>query len=208
MKTAPKPHSFLSLLPLVSPLLEAPLPAEETAANVKSYLLDKLEKMNAASADFLKNSEAYSALVAEHGGSVDAAYRADPKQIDKLISKLRDGYKAMDSFGYETVEGIVAGVPSISEYDWYLDGGVLEPAGHENVAHVVLDLGHGTKIDKQGVFHVYHRANALNGDKRWIVPVEGGKKRFRARRVLTAAVDVNKKLGEQRSPTRGHGTLR
>ena len=35
-----------------------------------------------------------------------------PKQIDKLISKLRDGYKAMDSFGYETVEGIVAGVPS------------------------------------------------------------------------------------------------
>ena len=115
MKTAPKLIASFLILAFGLAYSEAPLQAEETAASVKSYLLDELEKMNAASEDFLKNSEAYSALVAEHGGSVDAAYRADPKQIDKLISKLRDGYKAMDSFGYETVEGIVAGVPSLSE---------------------------------------------------------------------------------------------
>jgi soluble cytochrome b562 len=36
-----------------------------------------------------------------------------------------------------------------------------------------------------------------NGDKRWIVPVEGGKKSLPRPEVLTAAaVDVNKKLGE------------
>ncbi len=58
--------------------------AEETAASVKSYLLKKLEKINAASEDFVKNSEAYSALVAANGGSVEAAYKADPKQMEKL----------------------------------------------------------------------------------------------------------------------------
>ena len=198
MKIAPKLIASLLILAFGLAYSEAPLKAEETAASVKSYLLDKLEKMNAASADFLKNSEAYSALVTEHGGSVDAAYQADPKQIDKLILKLRDEYKAMDSFGYETVEGIVAGVPSLSEYDTYLDAGVPESAGPENVAPVVLDLGNGKKIDKQGSLFTYIIEPMLwSGDKRWVVPVDGGKKSLPRPEVLTAAaVDVNKKLGE------------
>jgi hypothetical protein len=121
--------------------------SEETAASVKSYLLKKLEKVIAASEDFVKGSEAYSALVAEHGGSVEAAYKADPKQIEKLVAKLQDDYKAMDSFGYETVEGIVAGVPSLADYDIYLDAGVPASEGSDGVAPVVLILGNGEKID-------------------------------------------------------------
>jgi len=97
---------------------------DETAASVKSYLLKGLEKVNAASQDFVANSEAYSKLIAANGGSVEAAYKADPKKIDKLIAKMQDNYKAMDSFGYETIEGIVAGVPSMADYDIYLDAGV------------------------------------------------------------------------------------
>ena len=177
MKTA----SHLFVLVLVTSLCSAALAtvahAEETAASVKSYLISKLEEMNAASEDFVKNSEAYAALVAANGGLVEAAYKADPKKVERLVTKLQENYKAMDSFGYETVEGIVAGVPSLSAYDTYLDAGVPESKGPENVAPVVLDLGNGKKIDKQGCLFTYIIEPMLwSGDKRWVTPVDGGQK--------------------------------
>ena len=140
MKTAPNLIVSVLATSLGFMALAASVHAEETAASAKSYLLQNLEKMTTASEDFVKNSEGYSALVAEHGGSVEAAYKADPKQMEKLVAKLQDDYKAMDSFGYETVEGIVAGVPSLADYDIYLDAGVPASEGPEGVAPVVLVL--------------------------------------------------------------------
>src|SRR5262245_4476804 len=102
---------LFSILSLSLSLIPARAEAQETAASVKSYLLERFEKMNEASADYVKNSEDYAALVAANGGSVEAAYKDDPKKINGLVAKMQENYKAMDSFGYETVEGIVAGVP-------------------------------------------------------------------------------------------------
>ncbi|MGA9577624.1 MAG: imelysin family protein [Terrimicrobiaceae bacterium] len=198
MKTAPKSLAYLLCTSLVLTTLAVTGHAEETAASVKSYLLKNLEKINAASEDFVKNSEAYSALVAANGGSVEAAYKADPKQLEKLVTKMQENYKAMDSFGYETVEGIVAGVPSMADYDVYLDAGVPASEGPEGVASVVLDLGNGEKIDKQGALFTYIIEPMLwAGDKRWVTPVDGGKKSPPRPEVLSAAAkDVNRKLGE------------
>ena len=198
MKTASNLFVSVLVASLCSAALATVAHAEETATSVKSYLISKLEKMDAASEDFVKNSEAYAALVAANGGSVEAAYKADPKEVDKLVTKLQENYKAMDSFGYETVEGIVAGVPSLSAYDTYLDAGVPESKGPENVAPVVLDLGNGKKIDRQGCLFTYIIEPMLwSGDKRWVTPVDGGKKSLPRPEVLTAAAkDVNKKLGE------------
>ncbi len=174
------------------------LSADETAASVKSYLLKGLEKVNAASQDFVANSEAYSALVAANGGSVDAAYKAEPKKMEQLVKKMQDNYKAMDSFGYETIEGIVAGVPALADYDIYLDAGVPASEGPEDVAQVVLDLGNGQKIEKQGALFTYIIEPMLwGGDERWVTPVDGGEKVLPRPEVLAAAAkDVNKKLGE------------
>ena len=172
--------------------------ADQTAASVKSYLLRGLEKINAASQDFVANSEAYSTLVAANDGSVEAAYKADPKKIDKLIAKMQDNYKAMDSFGYETIEGIVAGVPSLADYDIYLDAGVPASEGPDDVAPVVLDLGDGKKIDKQGALFTFIIEPALwGGDERWATPVDGDKKLLPRPEVLVAAAkDANEKLSK------------
>jgi hypothetical protein len=172
--------------------------ADETATSVKSYLLKGLEKIDAASQDFVANSEAYSALVAANGGSVEAAYKADPRKIDKLIAKMQENYKAMDSFGYETIEGIVAGVPSLADYDVYLDAGVPASEGPEDVAPMVLDLGNGKTIDKQGALFTYIIEPALwGGDERWVTPVDGGKKVLPRPEVLMAAAkDANEKLSK------------
>jgi hypothetical protein len=172
--------------------------ADQTAASVKSYLLKGLEKISAASQDFVANSEAYSALVAANGGSVEAAYKADPKKIDKLIAKMQDNYKAMDSFGYETIEGIVAGVPALADYDIYLDAGVPGSEGPDDVAPVVLDIGNGKKIDQEGALFTYIIEPMLwGGDERWVTPVDGGKKVLPRPEILVAAAkDANEKLSK------------
>ena len=191
-------YSFLFSALLFLGVFAAGASDEQTAASVKSYLLKGLEKVNAASQDFVANSEAYSALIAANGGSVEAAYKAEPKKIDQLVARMQENYKAMDSFGYETIEGIVAGVSSLAEYDIYLDAGVPASEGPEDVAPVVLDLGNGQKIDKQGSLFTYIIEPMLwGGDSRWVTPVDGGTKLLPRPEILTAAAkDVNKKLGE------------
>jgi len=168
-----------------------------TAASVKSYLLKKLDKMKAASEDYVKASEAYAALVAANGNSVESAYKADPQQVDKLVARMQDDYKAMDSYGYETIEGIVAGVPSLSKYDTYLDAGVPASKGPDNVAPVVLTLSNGKKIDKQGCLFTYIIEPTLwGGDKRWVVQTGNGKTLPQPEVMVAAAQDVNKAIGE------------
>jgi hypothetical protein len=182
--------SIFTLLPLASH-------AAGTADSVKSYLVKKLDKIQNASEDFVKNSEAYSALVAENGGTVEAAYKAKPKEMEKLVDRMQDNYKAMDSYGYETVEGIVAGVDSMAHYDIYLDAGVPASEGPDDVAPVILDLGNGKKIVKEGALFTFIIEPALwGGDKRWVVSVGDGKTMPRPEVLLAAAKDVNKKIGE------------
>ena len=191
-------QSFLLSAFLVLGVFAARASDVQTAASVKSYLLKSLEKVTEASQDFVANSEAYSALIAANGGSIEAAYKAEPKKIEQLIAKMQENYKAMDSFGYETIEGIVAGVPSLADYDIYLDAGVPASEGPEDVAPVVLDLGNGQTIDKQGSLFTYIIEPMLwGGDSRWVTPVDGGKKLLPRPEILAAAAnDVNKKLGE------------
>lgn len=171
------------------------LRAEETAASVKSYLLEKLDKVKLASEDFVKNSEAYSTLIKDNGGTVESAYKTQAKEMDKLVGRMQENYKAMDSYGYETVEGIVAGVPALADYDIYLDAGVPASEGPDDVAPVVLVLEDGQKISKEGALFTYIIEPALwGGDKRWCVSVDG-KNLPRPDVLKAAALDVNKKIG-------------
>ncbi len=179
--------------------------AEESASSVKSYLLEKLERMKAASEDFVKNSDAYAALVKANGGTLESAYKAEPKKMEKLVAKMQENYKAIDSFGYETVEGIVAGVPSLADYDIYLDAGVPQSEGPDGVSPVVLVLENGEKIDKQGALFTYIIEPALwGGDKRWASPVDGGKRTLPRPEVLVAAAaDANNKIGSLLADAKG-----
>ena len=192
-----KPLRCLLLSLSIFSLLPVAVHAAGTAESVKSYLVKKLDKIQGASEDFVKNSDAYAALVAANGGTVEAAYKAKPKDMEKLVARMQENYKAMDSYGYETVEGIVAGVDSLAHYDIYLDAGVPASEGPDDVAPVVLDLGNGKKIVKEGALFTFIIEPALwGGDKRWVVPVGDGKTMPRPEVLVAAAKDVNKKIGE------------
>lgn len=121
---------------------------------VKAYLLAVVESVNKASADLKATSNDYAALIAANGGTPAAAAAAKPDEVAGLIRRMRDAYQRIDSFGFEYVEGIVAGVPSLTKYDIELDSGV--PAARstlaDNVAPVVIRGGPGGQplLDREG----------------------------------------------------------
>ena len=171
---------------------------------VKSYLVSTLEKMKKASADFVDNSRTYAALAATNGG-IDKAFAAKKGDVQKLVAKMQDNYKAMDSYGYETVEGIVAGVQKFSQYDIYLDAGTPKGEGQpEDVSPLKLKLSTGEVIDRAGSSFTYIIEPALwGGNRKWCVPVDldgdgkiGPRESLPRPEVLTAvAVDTDQKIG-------------
>jgi hypothetical protein len=143
--------------------------------DVKAYLLGTLGKMESAADDFVRNANTYSELVKANGGDPARAFVATPDEMLKLIDALRENYKAMDSFGYETIEGIVAGVGSLSDFDVYLDSGVPQDqaGGGTPVAPVVITLPNGTTLERQGCLFTYLIEPMLWGsNKQLVVPAD------------------------------------
>jgi hypothetical protein len=157
-----------------SALADAPPPVAE-ANDVKGYLLGALTKMEQAADEFLANAAAYQKFVDANGGNAAKAFAQSPDEATRLVGALRENYKAMDSFGYETIEGIVAGVPKLSDFDVYLDAGVpQDQAGSGTpVAPVILNLPDGSRIDREGCLFTYLIEPMLWGsNKKLVVPVD------------------------------------
>lgn len=142
-------------------------------SGVKTYLVDTVTKVNAAAQDYEKNARAYAAIIDAHGGDYAKAYAAQKAEIDRLVAAMQENYKAIDSYGYETVEGIVAGVDPLAHYDISLDAGVPQTEGAEDVAPVTLTLRNGETIDRQGALFTFLIEPTLwGGDARFIVPLD------------------------------------
>ena len=197
-------NSSLCLLVTGLCALSTPARAAEVT-EVKSYLVSALEKMKRASADFVTTSAEYSALVSA-SGSPEKAFAAKKGEVQKLVGRMQDQYKAMDSFGYETVEGIVAGVEKFEAYDVYLDAGLPKGKGKpEETSPLKLKLSTGETIDREGSSFTYIIEPALwGGNKKWVVPVDldgdgkiGARESLPRPELLTAvAADTDKKIGE------------
>ncbi len=177
--------------------------AVENVLGVKTYLVSVVTKMDDAAHEFVKNAQAYAAIIDASQGDYAKAYATKKAEIDAVVKAMQDNYKAMDSYGYETVEGIIGGVDSFTHYDRDLDAGGPQAAGAENVAEISLTLRDGKKIDQQGCLFTYILEPTLwGGEPRWIVPLDldgNGKIAPReslpkAEVMLAAAEDVSKRI--------------
>jgi hypothetical protein len=171
--------------------------AADSAQSVKTYLVDTVTKMKAASADYVKNADAYAALVKKNGGDYKKVWADNQKEASALVKAMQDNYKAMDSFGYETVEGIVAGVEPMAHYDIYLDAGVPAGQGSEDeVAPVTLKLSDGKILDKKGSLFTYIIEPALwGGNADYVVEVAPKTTLPKAEILTASAADVDAKIG-------------
>lgn len=180
----------------------------EGPAAIKSYLVTQVTKMDGAAHDYVKNAEAYNNIIeANHGDYNQAALKNGPELLT-LIAKMQGDYKGLHMNGYETVEGIAAGVKELVKYDIYFDSGVpSDEATTDNpAAPIHLKTASGETIDDNdgNLFH-YVIEQALWGvNKKLIKPLnseaqahlKGVQVLPRADVVLATALDAREKTDE------------
>ena len=93
-------------------------------AEVKAYLVTKLQRMDAAAHDFVSNANAYQKIIDASGGDYNRAASEHGGELLALVNKMQGDFRIYHNDGYETVEGITAGTKEMVDFDTYLDAGV------------------------------------------------------------------------------------
>lgn len=134
------------------PLSAPAVPTDITGKDgVKAYLMVVAKQCRDASEDLKTHADAYAALVTKNGGDVTKTATTDGPAMAYLITAMRDDYRRLDSFGYEYVEGIVAGVPSLAAYDVELDAGLpVAGAGPDDTIAAVKIVAGPLVLDREG----------------------------------------------------------
>lgn len=121
-------------------------------ASVKQFTLDHNARL-ITQAQLLESAVGdYAAIINAHKGDYQAAWNADKKQLARQIETIRSLWLETSN-QYETIEGIVAGIPATAKYDLILDAG--NPGSEsEDVAEYDLPLPDGKVLKRPGnLFH-------------------------------------------------------
>ena len=130
--------------------------SEQTDANllpIKDYTLANAGDMQAATAVLRALAADYQELLAAHDFDYAAAWKAQSKDLQLLLAAGRDAWVDA-STAYELSEGIIAGVPSLTYYDVWIDAG---PSSAEDPAEALdwtLTVGEDRVMESPGnLFH-------------------------------------------------------
>jgi hypothetical protein len=126
---------------------------EPDLAAVKAFASGHADGLKASTATLATTAQRYYDLVSASDFDYAAALEANPQEIPELLATLKDAWIEA-STEYEVNEGIIAGVPQLSEFDVLLDAG---PSGEEDPVAALdwtLELPDGTTLEKPGnYFH-------------------------------------------------------
>lgn len=127
--------------------------AEADLAAVKTFALEHGEALLAAAEELNAIAGRYYALLSSAGFDVEAAVQANPMEMPGLMLAAKETWIAA-STEYELDEGIVAGVPSLAEFDVWLDAGPTGAEAPDEARDWQLELPDGTVLDQPGnIFH-------------------------------------------------------
>lgn len=136
------------LTPFTLVAQEATAEAEDLSA-IKTYLLEKVSLLQTAAADLEAAAQDYYALAEAAGFDYAALWASEPETVSDTILAAKAAWVAASPL-YEQVEGIVAGVPSLAEYDVILDAGASGEEDPEGGVPFDLTLPDGTVLERPG----------------------------------------------------------
>jgi hypothetical protein len=89
---------------------------------VKRYLLDHTERLQANTAALQRDAEAYYALAEQVDFDYAALLDDRRAEVRRLVQRLQQDFHRTNP-AYEEMEGVVAGVPELADYDVIIDAG-------------------------------------------------------------------------------------
>jgi hypothetical protein len=155
--------SLLSLLLVLSacaPAAAIPVTAQETptqaagASNaelgeLKTYVVTQADALHTSIVELQAASSRYYELAKATNFDYHALWASQPAQVLAALKDARAAFLAANP-QYERMEGVVAGVPGLSQYDLILDAGAAGASGAEDVAPFDLTLPDGRLLARPG----------------------------------------------------------
>lgn len=132
----------------VQPQAEAAAPKADLDG-VKSYLLEQAGELKANTTALKEAGHKYYELAKAANFDYAALWQEKPDELVKVVEEARAAWLAA-SPSYEQIEGLVAGVPSMAEYDVILDAGAAGSEDSEGAVPFDLTLPDGRVLPKPG----------------------------------------------------------
>ncbi|BDP41893.1 Efem/EfeO family lipoprotein [Deinococcus aetherius] len=138
----------MKLFPILLTLTLAGGAQAASLGGVKTYLGGKLGVQAAGTAGLVRGADRYYAL-AKAANFDYKQLAAQPGPVRAALQEARAGWTKA-SPAYEDIEGIVAGVEALSDFDLILDAGTSAAEGGEDVVPFDLKLPDGKVLAKPG----------------------------------------------------------
>jgi hypothetical protein len=130
-------------------------PAESEAApsvqlaGVKGFLGEHTDRLTGFTKEFNQLARRYHELAQAEDFELQALWVARADEVAPLLARMKAGWIEGNPY-YERVEGIVAGTPSLAEYDVILDAGSSAAEDPESAVPFDLTLPDGTELEQPG----------------------------------------------------------
>ena len=131
-------------------------------AAIKAYLLEHTERLVADTGEIRAGAEDYYALAKAADFDYARLLEENRDEVRGLVEDAQAGFtKANPS--YEEMEGVVAGVPSLAEYDVIIDAGA-DASDPENAVPFDLETPSGRTLKQPGNFNYLIETSAYGTD--------------------------------------------
>jgi hypothetical protein len=120
-------------------------------AAIKDYLLEHTERLVTDTGRIRENAEAYYALAKSADFDYGRLLERDRAEVRRLVREAQRAF-ARANPSYEEMEGVVAGVPSLAEYDVIIDAGA-DASDPENAVPFDVKTPAGRTFKQPGNFN-------------------------------------------------------
>jgi hypothetical protein len=131
-----------------APAGEAPA-VETDLSGIKDYLTAKIVELEAAGADLQAAADAYYTLAEVAQFDYAALWANNSAEVSAALQQARSAWLAISPL-YEQTEGIVAGVPTLADYDVILDAGASGAEDPEGAVPFDITLPDGRVLPQPG----------------------------------------------------------
>lgn len=145
---------FLLILSACAPAkVETPVVQDSRSAidlsGIKTYLVDKSSQLTAGSKSLKEASDTYYQFAESSGFDYRAMWESNPTGVGAALNDAKSSWLKASPL-YEQMEGIVAGTPSLADFDVILDAGASGEDDPENAVPFDLTLPDGRVLPKPG----------------------------------------------------------
>jgi hypothetical protein len=134
-------------------------------AAIKDYLLEHTERLVTDSGAVRENAESYYRLAKSTDFDYEELLSKHRDEVTGLVGEAQNGFAAANP-AYEEMEGVVAGVPSLAEYDVIIDAGG-DASDPENAVPFDVETPAGRTFKQPGNFNFLIETAAFGTEPRF-----------------------------------------